>query len=65
MTVVRLANGTVWVHSPVALTERLADEIDAVGPVAHLIAPNWIHYAHVHSWQMRYPAAVTWAAPGV
>lgn len=65
MTVVRLADGTVWVHSPVALTERLADEIDAVGPVAHLIAPNWIHYAHVHSWQMRYPAAVTWAAPGV
>lgn len=64
-TVVRLHNGNLWVHSPTHLSAALAEALDALGPVAHLIAPNWIHYAYVHEWQARWPAAVAWAAPGV
>lgn len=64
-TVVRLADGRLWVHSPTKLSESLAEAIGALGPVAHLIAPNWIHYAYVHEWQARFPGAVSWAAPGV
>ena len=65
MTVVRLANGDVWLHSPTAFDEGLADELRALGPVTHLIAPNWIHYAYIADWQAVFPEAVAWAAPGV
>ncbi len=64
-TVVRLEGGDLWVHSPTELTEALKDELAVLGPVAHLVAPNWIHYVSVGAWQAAYPAAKAWAAPGV
>lgn len=64
-TVVRLQNGDLWVHSPTVMTDGLRAELDALGPVAHLVAPNWIHYAYVSEWQAVYPRATAWAAPGV
>ena len=64
-TVVRLASGGLWVHSPTVLSEALKAELAALGPVEHLIAPNWIHYVSVKDWQAAYPDAVAWAAPGV
>jgi hypothetical protein len=39
--------------------------IDALRPVAHLVSPNKLHYAHIAAWKRRYPAAVAWASPGV
>jgi hypothetical protein len=64
-TIVRLADGGLWVHSPTRLTDDLAARVDALGPVRHLVAPNWIHYVSVGDWQARYPGATSWAAPGV
>lgn len=64
-TVVRLPSGELWVHSPTALTPELEREIDALGPVRHLIAPNTIHYWWVADWKARYPLARAYAAPGV
>ncbi|WP_068304002.1 DUF4336 domain-containing protein [Pararhodobacter sp. CCB-MM2] len=65
MTVIRLPGGGLWVHSPIAVDDALMAEIDVLGPVQCLIAPNWIHYAYVGAWQARYPEARCWAAPGV
>ncbi len=65
MTIVRLANGGLWVHSPTRPTEDLLAQIDALGPVMHLIGPNWIHYASLPEWKARYPQALVWVAPGV
>jgi len=64
-TIVRLASGGLWVHSPTRLSDALAEAVTALGPVEHLVAPNWIHYAFVASWQARFPGATSWAAPGV
>ncbi len=64
-TVVRLRDGGLWVHSPTLMTEELRAELQALGPVRHLIAPNWIHYAYIGQWQVAFPGALTWAAPGV
>lgn len=64
-TIIRLKGGDVWVHSPTKLGGALAEEVAALGPVAHLVAPNWIHYAHMGEWQARFPEAKAWAAPGV
>ncbi len=38
--VVRLADGGLWVWSPVELTADLRAEVEALGPVAHLVSPN-------------------------
>jgi hypothetical protein len=64
-TIVRLENGGLWVHSPTRLTPELAERVTALGPVLHLVAPNWIHYAYIADWQARFPEAEAWAAPGV
>ena len=65
MTVVRLSGGSLFVHSPTAPTKELYRQIDDLGPVAHLVSPNKIHYAYIHPWAQRYPQARCWASPGV
>ncbi|PSB15326.1 DUF4336 domain-containing protein [filamentous cyanobacterium CCP1] len=65
MTIVRLASGELWCHSPIELTPELKAQIDSLGPVRHLISPNKIHYAHIHTWAKAYPEATAWASPGV
>ena len=65
MTVVRLASGGLWLHSPTACTPGLRAEIEGLGPVEHLVAPNFAHWTFVKDWQAAYPGATTWAAPGL
>lgn len=64
--VVRLPSGELWVHSPtVGPPERLVAQLEALGPVRHLVSPNAIHYAGIPTWQARFPQALAWASPGV
>ena len=65
MTIVRLRDGGVWCHSPIAPDEALFCEINALGPVRHLVSPNLLHYASIAAWKRRYPDACAWASPGV
>ena len=65
MAVVRLADGGVWVWSPIALDDELAAEVDAIGPVRHLIAPNKLHHLFLGAWAERYPEARLYGAPGL
>src|SRR3569623_563726 len=65
MTLVRLPDGTLWCHSPIAPDAELFADIDALGRVAHLVSPNKLHYAHVAAWKRCYPDAIAWASPGV
>lgn len=65
MTIIRLADGSVWVHSPTGDDQELFESVAALGPVRALVAPNWLHYAWVPKWQSAFPDAKTWVAPGV
>jgi hypothetical protein len=65
MTIIRLADGSLWIHSPTAPDEELLAKVDALGPVAHLVSPNAIHHISIGAWAKRYPEAKTWASPGV
>jgi hypothetical protein len=65
MTVIRLSNGELILHSPIAFDERLAAEIQARGTIRHLVSPNQFHYAHIGEWARAFPRASTWASPGV
>jgi hypothetical protein len=65
MTVIRLASGQLMLHSPCAITAALAEEISALGPVAHIVAPGNFHHMYVTTAQAAFPAAKTWICPGV
>ncbi len=61
-TVVRLADGDLWVHSPTLLTDELRAELQALGPVRYLIASNRKHINDTAAWLRAYPKAVCHAA---
>ena len=61
MTVVPLPNGDLVVHSPVALTEERRREVDALGRVAHVVAPNAFHHLFAAEWAAAYPDATVHA----
>jgi hypothetical protein len=65
MTVVRLGNGDLFLHSPIAYDAALSDELASMGRVRHLVSPNQFHYAHIGEWSRAFPDALTWASPGV
>ncbi len=63
MTIVRLKNGDVLLHSPTRHTPALAEAIKGIGPVRHIVAPATGHWMFVEEWQQAFPAATTWAVP--
>lgn len=65
MTVIRLGSGAVMLHSPCDITPALAEEIAAIGPVAHIVAPGNFHHLHVPSAQAAFAGAKTWICPGI
>jgi hypothetical protein len=65
MAVAKLSDGTAWVWSPVALTEELADAVEAIGPVRHVVSPNKIHHLFLAEWAERWPDARLYASPGL
>ncbi len=65
MTVVRLATGALWLHSPVRHSPALARALAELGLVRHLVAPNIAHWSFASGWRRRHPDAIFWAAPGL
>lgn len=65
MTVVRLDDGTLWLHSPIAPDAALKAEIDALGPVSCLVAPNLYHHLYLEAAQRAWPDARTYAPPAL
>ncbi len=65
MAVARLADGSVWVWSPIALTPALADAVNDVGPVRHIVSPNKLHHLFLQEWADHWPAARLYAPPGL
>ncbi len=65
MAVVRLADGSCWVWSPVALDDELAASVERIGPVRHIVSPNKIHHLFLSEWARRWPQARIHAPPGL
>jgi len=57
MTVIRLADATLWVHSPIKLTPVIEEQLQQLGKVKYLIAPNHLHHLFLAQWQTCYPEA--------
>ncbi len=65
MAVIKLADGTLFVWSPIELQTELAAQLDTLGPVTHVVAPNHLHHLALPSWQKAYPDATFHAAPNL
>lgn len=65
MTVVRLPDGSLWLHSPVPLTDVLRAELAALGPVRWIVAPNLLHHLYAGDWNAAFPESSLLIAPGL
>ena len=65
MTVLRLSNGDMLLHSPTGFNAGLMAEIQRIGPIRHLVAPNIAHWMYLKDWQDACPDALVWAPPGL
>lgn len=65
MAVARLADGSVWVWSPIALTRELADQVQSIGPVRYIVSPNKLHHLFLQQWLDHWPEARLYAPPGL
>ncbi len=62
MTVVKLAGGELWVHSPVAWNSGIKAFIEQQGgAVAALIGPNKFHHLFLPRWREEFPQAEVFA----
>jgi hypothetical protein len=57
MTVLRLGDAGLLLYSPVAMTPERRAAVAALGPVAHLYAPNLYHHRWIAEWAAAFPAA--------
>jgi hypothetical protein len=65
MNVVRLPSGALWLHSPVPLSPQLGEELDALGPVRHVVAPNLFHHLYAGQYADAWPESRVHVAPGL
>ena len=65
MTVIRLTDGRLWVHSPGKICDGLLEEIKTLGMVSYLISPNKIHHLFMKDWVDAFPQAQSYASPGL
>ncbi len=63
--VFRTGKGELIVHAPLGNAGELFEQLDELGPVAHLIAPNLFHHTYIGDWAERYPDATLHLAPGL
>src|SRR5215469_5158890 len=65
MAVIRLSDGSLFVWSPVALSDSLGAAVNALGSVRHIVSPNALHHLFLGDWKSAYPAARLYASPSL
>ncbi|MGF1699431.1 DUF4336 domain-containing protein [Photobacterium makurazakiensis] len=65
MTIVRLSDGGVWIHSPTAISADLRKMIDDIGPVTAIVAANDHHSKWLQEWCEAYPEADAYVSAGI
>ncbi len=65
MTVIRLSDGSLMLHSPCDIDAETKQHVERIGRVAYIVAPGSYHYLHVISAQNAFPEAQTYICPGI
>ncbi|MBE9116972.1 DUF4336 domain-containing protein [Lusitaniella coriacea LEGE 07157] len=61
MTVIRCANRELAVISPIQVDDAIVHQLNSLGTVCHIIAPNRFHYLFATHFKTVYPKATFWA----
>jgi hypothetical protein len=64
-TIVRVRDGSLAIHSPLAIDDDAAKSIDALGDVRAIVAPSCVHWMFVAGAKKRYPKARLYGPPGL
>ena len=65
MIVVKLGDGSLWINSPVSVSESELEDLISIGAVNYLVAPTPFHVWRLHSWAQLFPEAQRWGPPGM
>ncbi|CAM9381047.1 unnamed protein product [Chrysoparadoxa australica] len=65
MAVIKLGDGSLWIHSPVDLDDDLRKALAEIGPVKHIVSPNYEHLKWAPQWIEAFPDAESYGCPGV
>ncbi|HEX6562982.1 MAG TPA: DUF4336 domain-containing protein [Chthoniobacterales bacterium] len=65
MIVVKLGDGSLWINSPVAVSDETLNQIETIGPIRYLVAPTTLHAWRLEGWRKRFPNAQLWGPPKV
>jgi hypothetical protein len=65
MTIIRLNNGDLFVHSPIELSKTIKDSIDSIGKPRFIIAPNTVHHIFLKKFYDSYSEAELHIVPGL
>lgn len=65
MTVIKLDAGGLLLHSPVAYEDGLKAQLDAMGKVCAIVAPNYTHNLFLDKWINAYPDVTYYHPPGM
>ncbi len=57
MTVVQLSSGKLWLHSPVRLDDALKNDLNKLGEVEFVVAPNLGHHLFIGDYVTAFPKA--------
>lgn len=61
MTIIKLADEKLFIHSPIQLTTQLQLELSKLGHVAMVVTPNLNHHLFLSEWWLAYPSAYFYA----
>jgi len=65
MTVIRLRDGSLWVHSPIPVDGELMGQIQDLGHVRYVVAPNKSHHLFFRDFVSAFPSAQGFIAVGL
>lgn len=65
MTVVRMPDGGLWLHSVARLTPEVRTWLDDLGPVRHVVSPSRWHHLWMEEYVVAFPEADLWSSPGL
>ena len=61
MTIISVDNNELVIISPIKINDRLLNQINEIGIVKHIIAPNLFHYLYASDFKKLFPSAIFWA----
>ena len=62
MTVIKLSDSSLWIHSPTALTPQLKNEVEQIGKVKYIVGASNGHNLWLQEWQLSFPKATLYVS---